>query len=156
MKRTIAIIITAAVFAITPALADIDHIIQEYNTNTVLTSATKLSGNPKTRENDGMKSHDFWITDNVIVSIGERDDEIRVCSVICKDESESAEFLAQCAASASTIAGYDDLFYLYADILNLFLQTRAGEIKEQQKAPAIGVVYQLTKEKFGYLFSIAR
>lgn len=155
MKK--AITIAAALIMITvPALADTDQIIKEYNRNTILTSAAELSGSPEINKKKGMTNYDFNITDNVIVSIGTRDGEIRVCGVICKDESETAEFLAQCAASASTIAGYDDLYYLYADILNLFLQTRAGETKEQQKAPTVGVVYQLTKEKFGYLFMIAR
>lgn len=155
MKK--AITIAAALIMITvPALADTDQIIQEYNLNTILTSATQLSGSPEISEKNGMTSYDFKVTDNVIVSISTKEGEIRVCGVICKDESDAAEFLAQCAASSSTIAGYDDLYYLYADILNLFLQTRAGETKEQQKAPKLGVVYQLTKEKFGYLFMIAR
>lgn len=155
MKK--AITIAAALIMITvPALADTDQIIQEYNRNTILTSATEISGSPEVTERDGRTSYDFRITDNVIVSITEKDNEIRSCAVICKDESDTAEFLAQCATSASTIAGYDDLYYLYADILNLFLQTRSGEKKEQQKAPTAKVVYQLTKEKFGYLFMIAR
>lgn len=156
MKRTIAVIITAAVLSTTPALADVDNIMKEYNTNTILTSAATLSGVPDIKEKDGKTIYDFRITDNVIVSITEENGEIRFCGVICKDESETAEFLAQCAAAASTVAGHDDLYYLYADILNLFLQTRSGEVKDQKKAPTVKAVYQLTKEKFGYLFMIAR
>jgi hypothetical protein len=155
MKRTITVIITAAVLSTTPALADVDNIMKEYNENTILTSATKLSGDPEITTQDGRTMYDFRITDNVIVSITERGGEIRLCSVICKDESEAAEFLAQCAASASVVAGFDS-FFLHGDILDLFLKTRAGKTYEQHESKSLGVVYQLTKEKFGYLFMIAR
>lgn len=154
--RKVAIIATALVMITTPALADVEQIVKEYNTNTIMTSAAHLDGKPEISERDGTTRYDFKITDNVIVALTEKNGEIRVCSVICKDESEAAEFLAQCAASASTIAGFDNFYYLYADILHLFLQARDGETTEQQKSPSLGVVYQLTKEKFGYLFMIAR
>ena len=155
MKK--AITITAALMLITaPALADIESIISYYNTNTVLTSATKLSGEPEIREHDGKTDYDFRITDNVIVSISAKDDRIRVCSVICRDEAETAEFLAQCAASASTVVGFDNTYYTYADILDMFLQIRAGETPGQRSIASVSTVYQMTKESFGYLFMIAR
>jgi hypothetical protein len=137
-----------------PAFADLDSIIAEYNRNTILTSAANISDNPEVSQQDETTRYDFQITDNVIVSLSVKEDRIRVCSVICKDESETAEFLAQCAASASTVS--ESPYYMYAEILDLFLQVRAGEAPGQRKSQTAGVVYQLTKETFGYLFMIAR
>ena len=155
MKKVM-VLTAAIVIAAMPALADTKNVIFQYNMNTSLTSASKLEGTPEIIQEEKQTRYDFRMTDNIIVSIAEKDNDIRVCSVICKDESESAEFLAQCAASASTIVGFENIYYLYADILDMFLQTRSGETLERRKNYTAQAVYQLTKESFGYLFMIAR
>ena len=133
------------------AFADV---IEEYNLHTVNTGAKELTGIPEKNERDGKIIHLYTVTDNIKVQITYIDNEARVFSCICFDESETAEFLAQSANCVIQIGGYESMFLCYADILDMFLQARAGHETENRKTD--NLVYILEKTSFGYLFMIAR
>ena len=155
MKKLLALFLVF-ICVLSTASADIDQLIEEYNLHTVNTSAQKLTGTHEQTERDGKIDYTFSVTDKIKVAITYSEGIPRVFSVICFDESESAEFLAQSANCVCQIGGYSSLLYCYADILDLFLQARAGNETENRKIVSEGLVYCLSKETFGYVFLIAK
>ena len=154
--RKLMIFISALILISVPALADIDQVVEEYNLHTVTTSAEKLAGVPEIEEKDGKVAYTYSVGENIAVKITLVNGEARVFTCLCFDESAAAEFLAQCANSCCQIGGYSSLFYCYEDILDLFLQSRAGNETETRKLESEGLVYNLTKHSYGYAFIIAR
>ena len=149
MKRIVCIIICLLV-----PLSAFADIVEEYNLHTVNTGAKELTGTPEKEERDGKIVHLYTVTDNIKVQITFVENEPRVFSCLCFDESEASEFLAQCANCVIQIGGYGSMFSCYADVLDMFLQARAGNKTENRKTD--NLVYILEKASFGYLFMIAR
>ena len=155
MKRIIVLFLLLVLISVS-ALADIDQVVEEYNLHTVITSAQKLIGTPEKEERDGKTSYLYSPADNIKVQITIKDGEARVFSCLCFDESATAEFLAQSMNCVCQLDGYSAMLYCAGDILDLFLQARAGNETEQRSMDSAGLVYLLRKESFGYLFMVAK
>ena len=156
MKKA-AVLLTAAMMMTAPAFSDslINSTIEMYNNHCILSGAQKLE-NYVVDENNGSIHYAFELTDSLIIDMAETDNEIRTFAVICKDDSELGEFLASCVNGCYLLAGVTGGYYCYTEVLDQFLQARAGADTDTRKLPSAGVVLNLSKQSFGYLFIVSR
>ena len=151
MKK--AIILTAAIVMISlPALAltDTEIMAAGHDLNRGIVHASELPAIP---EIEGTSST-YKVTENIHVVFIEKEGQAKTCSCVCLSESELSEFLAQCV---TICLNYGDPSYTdqyYAAVLSHFLETRSDE--EPQTAYLPGLIFKLTKEKFGYVFILTR
>lgn len=151
MKK--AIILTAAIVMISsPALAltDTEIMAAGHNLNRIIAHASELPEYSETEKG----ATTYKVTENIHVIISEKDGQANTCSCVCLSESELSEFLAQCVTICLNYgnARYADEYY--SAVLSHFLETRSGN--EPQTAYVPGAIFQISKEKFGYVFILSR
>ena len=152
MKKQIAIILTAAVLSVSPALADpVSDLISEHNMNRVLAGAGEITGQPEIE-----KGRYVYHLQNVDIVISANDEGINSFSCVCLDDSGIGEFLAQCATAFYDIGGTDAFIRCYDPLLSEFLAARAGlETKSNKSVP--GVLFQVQKVGDGrYIFIVVK
>lgn len=151
MKKQIAIILTAAVLSVSPALADpVTNLIAEHNLNRFLAGATEITGQPEI-EQDRYVYH----LPNIDVVISADDENIKSFSCVCFDDSAIGEFLAQSATAFYDVGGMESYVSCYGELLSEYLAARAGiETKSNSSVP--GVLFQVTKTGSRYIFIIVK
>lgn len=156
MKK-VALLLTAASLMISPAYSDtlINSTIEEYNDLTILSGASKISS-PSVTDNVTDIQYTFQLSDSLFIEMTEKDNKIVTFGCVCKDEAEAGEFLAQCVTGCYLLSGVSGGYFCYTEVLDQFLQARSDRNSEARKLPSAGLVMNLTKESFGYLFLISR
>lgn len=152
MKKQIAIILTAAVLTITPALADpVSDLISDHNMNRIICGAAEVTGQPEVDQ----EMHVYHL-DNIDIVISADENRIEWFSCVCFDDSAVGEFLAQCATAFYDIGGVESYISCHGELLSEFLAARAGvETKNNYSVP--GVLFQVEKLKNGrYIFIISK
>ena len=156
MKKAAALMLSAALF-VTPVFSEtlINSTIQEYNDMTVLTGAAKISDPVITDSIDSIQ-YTFKLSDNLFIEMTEQENTIRFVGVICKDDAETGAFLAACANCCYLMSGVSDGYYCYTEVLDQFLQARSGSKTDVRKLPSAGIILNMTKESFGFVFAATR
>jgi hypothetical protein len=151
MKKQIAIILTAAVLSVSPALADpVTDLISDHNMNRMLAGAGEITGQPEIE-----KGQYVYHLQNVDIVISANDEGINSFSCVCLNDSGVGEFLAQCATAFYDIGGTDAFIRCYDPLLSDFLAARAGlETKSNSSVP--GVLFQVIKTGSRYIFIIVK
>lgn len=152
MKKQIAIILTAAVLTITPALADpVSDLISDHNINRIMCGAAEITGQPEI-EQDRYIYH----LPNIDIFIPVDENRVKSFGCVCFDDSAVGEFLAQCATAFYDIGGAEAYISCHGELLSEFLAARAGvETKSNSSVP--GVLFQIEKLKNGrYIFIIVK
>lgn len=152
MKKQIAIILTAAVLSVTPALADpVSDLIAEHNMNRFSAGAAEITGQPEI-EQDRYVYH----LPNIDIVISADDENIKSFSCVCFDDSSIGEFLAQCVTAFYDIGGVESYVSCYGELLSEYLAARAGvETKSNSAVP--GVLFQVSRVNDGrYIFIIVK
>ena len=152
MRKQIAIIMTAAVLSVSPALADpVSDLISDHNMNRVLAGAGEITGQPEIE-----KGRYVYHLQNVDIVISANNEGINSFSCVCLDDSGVGEFLAQCATAFYDIGGTDAFIRCYDPLLSEFLAARAGlETKSNKSVP--GVLFQVEKVGNGrYIFIVVK
>ena len=151
MKKQIAIILTAAVLTVTPALADpVSDMISSHNMNRFSTGAAEITGQPEIEQNRYV-----YRLPNIDIIISADDENIRSFSCVCFDDSAIGEFLAQCVTAFYDIGGMESYVSCYGELLSEYLAARAGiETKSNSSVP--NVLFQVTKTGSKYIFIIVK
>lgn len=151
MKKQIAIILTAAVLSVSPALADpVSDLISSHNMNRFSAGATEITGQPEI-EQDRYVYH----LPNIDIVISADGENIKSFSCVCFDDSAIGEFLAQCVTAFYDIGGMESYVSCYGELLSEYLAARAGiETKSNSSVP--GVLFQVTKTGSRYIFIIVK
>lgn len=152
MKKQIAIILTAAVLSVTPALADpVSDLIAEHNMNRFSAGAAEITGQPEI-EQDRYVYH----LPNIDIVISADGENIKSFSCVCFDDSAIGEFLAQCVTAFYDIGGVESYVSCYGELLSEYLAARAGvETKSNSAVP--GVLFQVSRVNDGrYIFIIVK
>ena len=152
MKKQIAIILTAAVLSVSPALADpVSDLISSHNMNRFSAGAAEITGQPEI-EQDRYVYH----LPNIDIVISADNENIKSFSCVCFDDSSIGEFLAQCVTAFYDIGGIESYVSCYGELLYEYLAARAGiETKSNSSVP--GVLFQVSKLKNGrYIFIVVK
>ena len=152
MRKKVAVILTAAVLTITPALADpVSDLIAEHNINRITAGAAEITGTPEVEEGKYI-----YHLPNIDIVISANDEGINSFSCVCFDESAVGEFLAQSVTAFYDIGGVGSYTSCYGELLSEFLAARAGiETKSNHFVP--GVLFQVSKLKNGrYIFIVVK
>lgn len=152
MKKQIAIILTAAVLTVSPALADpATELISDHNRNRFAAGAAEITGLPEIENG----TYTYRLSDNIIIEIATDGNGIKYFSCVCLDDSAVGEFLAQCVTAFYDIGGMETYSYCHDPLLTDFLAARAGmEPKSNSSVP--GVLFQVIKVGNRYMFLIAK
>lgn len=156
MKKAAALL-TAATLFVTPVFSEslINSTIEQYNDLTVLTGASRIGSYTVTDKGDTIE-YTFKLSDSLFIEMTEQENQIAFLGVICKDEAETGEFLAACANGCYLLADLAGGYYAYSEILDQFLQARSGKETETRKLNASGIIINISRQSFGYLFAAAR
>lgn len=148
MKKII-IAITAAALMITPARADpLQSAVEMHNRYRNMTAAAELTGTGKP---DGGSGYTFDVNTNIQVTYYADDNgEITSAAVACYDESDAAEFLAQCVTIVYNLGGIEAGLDCYGPVLRQYMQARIDQPDEPERLP--GIILKLAKETFGFYF----
>lgn len=152
MRKQIAVILTAAILSVSPALADpVSDLIEEHNMNRFAAGAAEITGSPDI-ENGRYNYH----LPNIEIVISADDESIKSFSCVCLDDSAVGEFLAQCVTAFYDIGGFETYIKCHDPLLTDFLAARAGlELENNSSIP--GVLFQVQKLKNGrYIFIIVK
>lgn len=152
MKRNVAVILTAAILTVTPALADpVTDFIAEHNRNRLVSGASEITVAPEL-----IKGRYNYHIDNIDIVISANDNGIDSFSCVCFDDSAIGEFLAQCVTAFYDIGGSDAYANCHGPLLFDFLAAREGmESKSNPSVP--GVLFQVERLKNGrYIFIIVK
>lgn len=152
MRKQIAIILTAAVLSVSPALADpVTELISDHNRNRLAAGAAEITGSPEIKNG----SYTYHLQ-NIDIVISADDEGINNFSCVCKDESAVGEFLAQCVTAFYDIGGMEAYVQCHDPLLTDFLAARSGmENKSNSSVP--GMLFQVQKLKNGvYIFIIVK
>ena len=152
MRKKVAVILTAVVLTITPALADpVSELISTHNLNRFSAGAAEITGEPDIE--DGRYNYHL---PNIEIVIAADDEGINSFSCVCLDDSAIGEFLAQSVTAFYDIGGVGSYTSCYGELLSEFLAARAGiETKSNHFVP--GVLFQVSKLKNGrYIFIVVK
>ena len=152
MKKQIAIVLTAAVLSVSPALADpVSDLVSEHNMNRIMSGAAEITGQPEIE-----KGRYVYHLQNVDIVISENDKGISSFSCVCLNESGVGEFLAQCVTGFYDIGGMEAYIYCGDPLLTDFLAARAGIETESNKSVP-GVLFQVSRVYDGrYIFIVVK
>lgn len=132
----------------------LENTVFAHNMNTSICNAMKITGEPQVTEKSNGKHYEYIITENIRAIFAEKDSKIRSCAFVCFDESDSAEFLAQCITACYNFGGVQAGTECYDPILYDFMSARSGANPESSILP--GLLFQMSKESFGYTFTLVR
>lgn len=151
MRKQIAIILTAAVLSVSPALADhVSDLISEHNVNRIVCGAAEITGEPEIE--DGRYVYHLQ---NIDIVISANDEGIKSFSCVCLNESGIGEFLAQCVTAFYDIGGLESYVHCFDPLLSDFLAARSGiETKNNSFVP--GVLFHVSKTGSRYIFIIVK
>lgn len=153
MRKQIAIILTATVLSVSPALADpVSDLISSHNMNRLTTGAAEITGQPEIEENRYV-----YHLPNIDIVISADNENIKSFSCVCFDDSSIGEFLAQCVTAFYDIGGVESYVSCYGELLSEYLAARAGiETKSNHSVP--GVLFQVTQieKPHRYIFIIVK
>lgn len=154
MKRTIAVIIAAAVISTSSALADsVSQFVEQHNRNGLASGSSEITGEPLVEENH----YQYHVTENVDVLISTDGNDVQSFSCICFDESGVGEFLAQCVTAFYDIGGLDAYVYCHDPLLSDFLSARAGhETESDSTIPGVLFQVKTAENPFRYIFIIVK
>ena len=153
MRKKVAVILTAAVLSVSPALADpVSDLISDHNRNRFAAGAAEITGSPEIENG----TYTYHLSDNIIIEIATDGSEIKGFSCVCLDDSAVGEFLAQCVTAFYDIGGIETYIKCHDPLLTDFLAARAGlELESNSSIP--GVLFQVQKLKNGrYIFIIVK
>lgn len=151
MKKQIAIILTAAVLSVSPALADpVSDLISSHNMNRLSTGAAEITGQPEIEENRYV-----YHLPNIDIVISADNENIKSFSCVCFDDSSIGEFLAQCVTAFYDIGGIESNVSCYGELLYEYLSARAG-IETTSNSAVPGVLFQVGKAGNRYIFIIVK
>lgn len=152
MRKKVAVILTAAVLTITPALADpVSDLIAEHNMNRFAAGAAEITGSPEIE--DEMYTYHL---PNIEIVVSADAEGINYFSCVCLDDSAVGEFLAQCVTAFYDIGGFETYIQCHDPLLTDFLAARAGlDLKSNSSIP--GVLFEIDKLKNGrYIFILSK
>ena len=151
MRKKVAVILTAAVLTITPALADpVSDLIAEHNMNRITAGAAEITGTPEVEEGKYI-----YHLPKIDIVISANDEGINSFSCVCFDESAVGEFLAQCVTAFYDIGGIESYVSCYGELLTEYLAARAG-IETKSNSSVHGVLFQVMKAGNRYIFIIVK
>ena len=151
MKKQIAIILTAAVLSVSPALADpVSDLISSHNMNRLSTGAAEITGQPEIEENRYV-----YHLPNIDIVISTDNENIKSFSCVCFDDSSIGEFLAQCVTAFYDIGGIESYVSCYGELLYEYLAARAG-IETTSNSSVPGVLFQVGKAGTRYIFILVK
>ena len=137
------------------ALAEsLENTVFAHNMNTSICNAMEITGTPRVTEKSTGTNYEYILTENLRAIFVEKDSKIRSCSFVCFNESDSAEFLAQCITACYNFGGIEAGTVCYDSILYDFMSARSGTNPEASTLP--GLLFKISKESFGYTFTIVR
>ena len=155
MKKIICLLFIACIFS-SCAFAYDDLELDVYNINLYsdMTGATQLTGTPIQSEMKNGATAFVYIVNNVNVGLCYKDDTLT--TVYCTaDEDSIGEFLSQAASAIYIFKGSDDIWELYANLIDQYFNARA----EAEYDPYLGsdFAFQITKgENNKYNFMILK
>ena len=154
MKRflcVLAVCLLVAAFAF--AEDDLAEMVSGHNLRTPICAAMQLTGKPE-YEADGSRAT-FDISENLHDIFFLKDGKVSGFGCVCTDPAEEIEFLAQCVTACYNFCGLAAGDTCFDTILSDFMFSRSGNsLGSSTSVP--GVMIDLSKESFGYVFMMTR
>lgn len=146
---------TALIFISVSASAEnLENTLFAHNANTAICNALQITGEPRISEKPTGTNYEYILTDNLRAIFIEKDSKVNSCAFVCFDESDAAEFLAQCITACYNFGGPDAGTICYDPILFNFMSARSGTNLDSVTLP--GLLFKISKEQFGYTFTLVR
>lgn len=149
MLTSALVLISVSAFA-----ESLENTLYAHNMNTSICNALEITGTPRVTEKSTGTNYEYILTDNLRAIFVEKDSKVRSCSFVCFDESDTAEFLAQCITACYNFGGVQAGTECYDPILYGFMSSRSGTNPEP--TTLYGVLFKISKESFGYTFTLVR
>ena len=154
MRRFLMLTSALILISVSAFAESLENTVFAHNMNTSICNALEITGTPRVTEKSTGTNYEYILTDNLRAIFIEKDSKVNSCAFVCFDESDAAEFLAQCITACYNFGGIEAGTECYDPILFNFMSARSGTNLDSVTLP--GLLFKISKEQFGYTFTLVR
>ena len=156
MKRIICFLLILCILPVCALSDDLRTTVLGHNMYTSVCNAKEITVTPTQEKKGESVYYTYKLTDNIRVHFISDGEEIKSCGCVLLDESETAEFLAQCVTACYNFGGIADGTNCYDQILYQFLQARSENGIDIGNAVLQSIIFKMEKNKNNYIFFVTR
>lgn len=151
MKRLLCVLLILFLVPACVTGETIDSVLMDFNVAAKICGAPELGSEYNRTSKATFDMLEFVVSSEIITGFTEKGGEISGGYVVCLDSAKEGEFLALCATHFLTFCGYDQMQKAYANILDMFLETRQG--KETTEVVVGNMMIEMFAMKTGLAFN---